>query len=418
MQALAQLAGQTTNQSTVILFLCGHGEPAPDGSYYFLSWEATRLPNGELDPKTVVSSDSLITAIEQIPAKKVLILFNTCFAGLVAGALDAGSLADQTAPPPDEVVDQVLSAGEGRLVITACRKDQKSWYNPSSGHTLFLQHLLDGLRGNQGVGARGGYIGAVSLYEYVYERVTAGIKELNPDVDQTPVITIREGVGPFPVALYRGGEQGPANLGAEGELKAMPTIGEIRNLPPSYDNRGMRVGGGNYQGNTITPGGDFTGGNRTSGDVITTGNISGSQGIAIGSGARSSVTSYQNQSGGVRFGDNAQVSGGTVVGGDLTQAARPPLDEEMRRLLTDLLEQLAQSADNARELPRNMRATVIAEAEAAKSEVDKPDAHRSLATRLHAIMGALKESGTGVAAAAPLYGLIRGIASALGIPLP
>jgi hypothetical protein len=159
----------------------------------------------------------------------------------------------------------------------------------------------------------------------------------------------------------------------------------------------MRVGGSNYQGNTITPGGDFTGGNRTSGDVITTGNISGS---------------------GVRFGDNAQVSGGTVVGGDLTQPAQPPLDEEMRRLLKDLLEQLAQSADNARELPRNVRATVIAEAEAAKSEVDKPDALRSLTTRLRAIMGALKEAGEGVAATAPLYGLVRGIAHTLGIPLP
>ncbi len=46
----------------------------------------------------------------------------------------------------------------------------------------------------------GGYIGLYDLYQHIYTHVRAATNN-----QQDPMLTILEGVGPFPVALYKGG---------------------------------------------------------------------------------------------------------------------------------------------------------------------------------------------------------------------
>ncbi len=326
--ALGDLADQTTAQSTVLLFLCGHGVPAGDSGYYFLPANARQTAAGGWDPTTVISSAELVAAIERIPSQKTLLLLNTCFSGVVAGALDADDLGNETAPPSDAVLTALLGSGTGRVVISACRRTEKSYYNQNAAHTLFVQALLDSLAGQGSAPSRRAYLGAFELYEAVYEQVVAQAQQLRPPAVQSPVITVREGVGPFPVALVRGGTGAGGNLAPETDLKPLPTIGEVRLVPAwmaGHDaavtsGHGTAVSGtGNVvqQGQTnvlmdqasgVTVGdhnqvhnygagsqvqhgdivgGDKVGGDKVGGDKMTIGNVTNSA-VAQGQGAQAS----------------------------------------------------------------------------------------------------------------------------------
>ena len=72
--ALRLLAQQAKPDSSVLIFLCGHGTPGPQGEYYFLSYDARRAGPGSFDPSTVLSSAELVALIEGIPARKTLLV--------------------------------------------------------------------------------------------------------------------------------------------------------------------------------------------------------------------------------------------------------------------------------------------------------------------------------------------------------
>ena|GEM_PF-3266773 len=411
LQALGQI---TDSQSTVVVFFCGHGTPAPNGGYYFLTHDARRTAGSSFDPQTVVSSADLVEAIDAIPAQKLLLIFNTCFSGVMAGSLQVPD--PSLTPPSVDTIDAVLGSGRGRAVLSACRSNQKSWFLANADHTLFVQTLLNGLRGTEGVADRNGYITVANLYDYVYDQVSTSVKKIRPDVDQEPVLTIREQVGRFLVALHQGGR----NLG-EGDLgpTSEPTAAGLRLITEQQAQEARA---------RIMAGRDIV--SAASGDVVNTDTISG--GVQMGSGSQLNYalpiqagrdaiigsTIDQTQYGGVRFEDRTQVTGSMIVGGNIMYETHPALDEETRQRLKELLDQLAQEADDARSLPREIRGTVMAQAEAGKNEVDQPNARASLLTRLTAITEVLKAAGEGVTAAAPLYSILKDIAQLVGVPLP
>ena len=100
-----------------------------------------------------------------------------------------------------------MGTGEGRALITASRAVQLSYFKSDNPHSYFGQALIDGLRG-AGQGSSG-YIGLYELYQYIYTSVRAATSS-----QQDPVLTILQGVGPFPVALHRGGSLGPLDATA------------------------------------------------------------------------------------------------------------------------------------------------------------------------------------------------------------
>jgi hypothetical protein len=309
LDALNKLAGKTTTESTVVLLLAGHGVPVPGGGYYFLSYDATPDQARSYDKSTVISSDELIDAIKNIPSRKTLILFNTCFSGVVAGALDP------TAPPSEpvgkaptrDILDRVLGAGEGRVIISACRSNQKSWYGRRADNTVFIKAVLEGLRGSEGIDNKNGYIGVFELYDYLYEKVVEGVQELTSEA-QEPVITIREGVGPFPVSLYRGGQNLGGGMPAAPNLNPQPTVqapDAVRIVPQV--GRDYIQASGSGIASTGTMGNAQTG----SGTQWNIGSITSGRDTITGS------TIDQSRHDGVHFGDNANVPG-TVVGGDVS----------------------------------------------------------------------------------------------------
>ncbi|MEZ4677073.1 MAG: caspase family protein [Caldilineaceae bacterium] len=141
----------------------------------------------------------LITKLRAIRAKRLLLILNACHAGALSPSLSLDPF-EGTAPPA-EATAAILATGEGRIIITACRPEQKSWVGRGQ-LTLFAQALVDGLRGQGYVPNRGGYVSAFGLYEHLYATVKEQAAALGHI--QEPELTVLRGVGPFPVSLYRG----------------------------------------------------------------------------------------------------------------------------------------------------------------------------------------------------------------------
>ena len=105
------------------------------------------------------------------------------------------------APPSSTLGAEILGTGEGRALITASRPTQYSYFISQDANTFFGQALIGGLRGK--AAGHGGCVGLYELYQHIYESVRS-----KSGGNQDPMLTIVDGVGPFPVALHQGGSLG------------------------------------------------------------------------------------------------------------------------------------------------------------------------------------------------------------------
>jgi uncharacterized caspase-like protein len=137
----------THAEDTVCLYYCGHGEYGTDGLYY-LTTHDTQVSNGKVLKGTGLSAAELLDRLRAIPAKRLLLLFNACHSGAISPDLgleaETPSFGGVSLPTTD--TGALLSSGEGRIIITACRSTQKS-YIGSSALSIFTQALVDGLQG-------------------------------------------------------------------------------------------------------------------------------------------------------------------------------------------------------------------------------------------------------------------------------
>lgn len=347
--ALAVLEG-VAEDHTVLLFYCGHGSYGTDGAYYLTTHDC-RFDGARVVAGTGISEAELLDSLRQIKAKRLILLFNACHSGEISPNLGpeekAPALESETLP--ETAVDALLSTGEGRVIITASRPEQKSWIG-SGKLTIFGKALVDGLSGKGTVNNRG-FVGAFDLYEHVYETVKEAAAGLNQV--QEPELTVLRGVGPFAVALYKGASSlgafdesetamaGAAvrrvtpeksrrrydavikNITASGERSVAaetiigstivtgdknvvqkgkynikidnaqnPVIGDNAQVTQSFSS--VNTGSGDYVGRDQNIGGDVVKGDQVGGDKIDVGDISGGT-VGIGRGAQ--VTSVQGLSG-------------------------------------------------------------------------------------------------------------------------
>jgi hypothetical protein len=193
---------KTTAEATVLLYYCGHGAYGSDGNYYLTTYD-TQVSGNKVVKGTGISEVELLDKLRAIPAKRLLLLFNACHSGEISPNLGIGnqekSFGDVSLPP--KATEAVLSSGEGRIIITASRPEQKSWIGTGK-LSIFTQALVDGLSGKGYVANNNGYVSVFGLYEHVY----AAVKEAAGRLGQTqePELTVLRGVGPFPVSLYMG----------------------------------------------------------------------------------------------------------------------------------------------------------------------------------------------------------------------
>jgi hypothetical protein len=232
--ALADLAKHTTDESTVTIFFAGHGVFGEDDRYYLMTHDA-QLKGKRLAADSGVSDEELLTCLRRIPARKLLLLLNACHSGEIAPVLSPDTNKTLGETLPEDIADAILATGSGRAIITACRAGQFSFVG-SERQTLFTQAIIEGL---QGRGTRNPRhptaISLFDLYTHVYfsleervtQRVPVSVRQIYGD-QQEPELTINKGVGPFPVALYRGAE----TLGSFDETAPPPEFPTVRQVNP------------------------------------------------------------------------------------------------------------------------------------------------------------------------------------------
>ncbi len=134
---------------------------------------------------------------------------------------------------PDTTASALLSTGQGRIIITACRENQKS-YIGGGECTIFTHALVNGLRGQGTVNHRG-YISAFDLYTRLYYTVSETVSK-RIKAEQQPELTVLKGVGPFAVSLFRGA----TTLGAFEDTELLPEEAQVREVSPKQSQRMFR----------------------------------------------------------------------------------------------------------------------------------------------------------------------------------
>ena len=332
LQALDDLT-QVQPTDTVFLFYAGHGSIGTDGNYYLLTHDVkVSEHNGrKVKAGTGISEAELLQKLKAIPAKRLFMVFNACHSGHIAPqtlAADQAALPE-TLNPTGRTADALLGTGEGRILIVASREEQYSFIGEGDT-TIFTQALTNGLKGE--AGNNNGMISAFGLYEYLYHEVSEAVDDMG--YEQEPMLTVVRGVGPFPVALYRGASD-LGEFADDRNLLEGTAVKEVsqRKVDRSF-NRIVNTGGGAYiEGNVSTGGGDFVGrdqiihgdqvrgdkimgdkvgGDKIAGDKISVGDIKDSSSVAIGRGA----TAVGER--GVSVGGSV---GGSIITGDGSEAS-------------------------------------------------------------------------------------------------
>ncbi len=196
---LADLAGRANPDSTVFLYVSSHGGRVESGSYageYLLPVD-TVYTSGESIAQTAISGAEFTAALQAIPARKAVVVFDCCHAAGIGQPKDATAPAIKAGLP--ESYYDALAAGRGRAILASSRSTELSWVLPGAGNSLFTQHLLAGLRG--GIASDDGLIRIFDLFEYLQPRVTGDQPAQHP-------VFKAELEENFPVALYLGGQKG------------------------------------------------------------------------------------------------------------------------------------------------------------------------------------------------------------------
>lgn len=296
LSALDSLAQRAGAADTVFLFYCGHGALGTDGHYYLVSHDA-RIQGNRVLADSGVSEAELLDKLRRIHAQRMFLIFNACHAGNISPSLELDGQTLETNNPTEESAAALLGAGQGRILIAACREGQLS-YIGSGPTSIFTSTLVDGLQG-KGVRNSGGYISAFSLYEYLYESVRETVQtQLNQT--QEPELTVLQGVGPFAVSLYKGA----STLGDFDTSEPPPEDMAVRTVSSQESARHFQyhsvdTGGGAYIGGSVSiGGGDFVGRDKVVGGDEVRGNKS---------------------TGGVHFGNvQGDVSDNVIAGGDIS----------------------------------------------------------------------------------------------------
>jgi hypothetical protein len=153
-------------------------------------------------------------------------IFNACHSGTLNPAVlgpESAAGAPQGSVPSAELTDALLGTGEGRIIISACREGQISYFDPQAARTVFTDTLGHTLQG-EGIYTNKAVITVSQLYETLYEKVEMAVQK-RWKAEQQPELTVSKGVGPIAIAQYRKRRK-PAIL-------AVSTVTEQVSKPPT-----------------------------------------------------------------------------------------------------------------------------------------------------------------------------------------
>ncbi|MEM6679319.1 MAG: caspase family protein [Pseudomonadota bacterium] len=135
LKAFAELT-RASQDDTVVLFLSGHARTVGD-TWYFLPQELSDLADDREVREIGISEEALAAALVALPARRVLLIVDTCQAGSIIGRFEGFGQRRAL---------QSLGESTGVAIIAATRADQLAPEYAALGHGLLSYTLLEGLQ--------------------------------------------------------------------------------------------------------------------------------------------------------------------------------------------------------------------------------------------------------------------------------
>jgi uncharacterized caspase-like protein len=160
-----EIAAAIPPQDVFVLYLAGHGVTR-DGRYYFLPYDFRYVDDKAIHAHAI-NQEYLQTWLARIPARKSLILIDTCESGSFTNSLvTMRGIAEKTA-----IAKLTRATGRATIVASTDAQPAIEGYN---GHGVFTYALIQGLRyADVQSGNRDGYTGLFELASYISDQVPA-----------------------------------------------------------------------------------------------------------------------------------------------------------------------------------------------------------------------------------------------------
>jgi len=183
MEAINELNSVVTEKDNLLIFYAGHGSRIRSGSFeagYWLPTNAQPPPNDTY----WVSNEFITRHLARIMAKRIIVVADSCYAGLLSEEPGYLVMGDQAKVTEDYV--RYKMPKRSRLLLTS-GGDQPVLDGGGDGHSVFAKAFLDALE------AGGALTTGPELFVQVREMVTKNAAKIG--FDQVPEFKVIKGAG-------------------------------------------------------------------------------------------------------------------------------------------------------------------------------------------------------------------------------
>lgn len=175
------LARRATPQSDIVIYYAGHGAAGANGDPLLLPWDA----DASYAAETGVSLSEIHESLARIPARRITIILDACFAGLTRG----GAPLVPGSRPIVLSVEHPALLRDGMALLTAGQGAQAAGDLPAARHGLFSYWVMRGLRGEADAD-RDNRISIGELATFVTREVSRAAAR--QDREQRPLVITRD----------------------------------------------------------------------------------------------------------------------------------------------------------------------------------------------------------------------------------
>jgi uncharacterized caspase-like protein len=215
------------SEATALVYYSGHGWLEKSNNHYYLLQH-------DIDPFDIagsaLSSEDFTKALRQIQSERLLVVLDCCHAAGMATSKDGETVAppklpngfSEVSPSESKGLIDALKQGQGRVVLTSSRGEQKSWIKDQS-NSIYTYHFLEAL---QGADNKPGdtEVRVSNLMHYLGKAVPESAKKLH-SAEQNPWFDM--GTEDFVIAKLRGGKGLPSKGWDEVRPQAIQKINQI-----------------------------------------------------------------------------------------------------------------------------------------------------------------------------------------------